>query len=149
MSCPVPGESIFNSTNNHINLIAYKKLCNEFNISAGSDFRYKGGDSGGLGTMYNYMPGQGYGPLKMKDYDPPDYQFTGQSTVDVTKIDYISQCDALEGWKQFILKQEIRSMERVSAQCCCIPYTIIEIFDCNCNDPELGWFKVKGHGANR
>ena len=32
-------------------------------------------------------------------------------------------------------KQEIRSsMERVSAQCCCIPYTVIEIFDCNCND---------------
>jgi len=105
MSCPIPGESIFNSTNNHINLIAYKKLCNEFNISAGSDFRYKGGDSGGLGTMYNYMPGQGYGPLKGKDYDPSDYQFTGQSTVDVTKIDYISQCDTLEGWKQFILKK--------------------------------------------
>ena len=25
-------------------------------------------------------------------------------------------------------------MERVSAQCCCFPYTVIEIFDCNCND---------------
>ena len=23
-------------------------------------------------------------------------------------------------------------MERVSAQCCCIPYTVIEIFDYNC-----------------
>ena len=39
-------------------------------------------------------------------------------------------------------KQEIRSMERVSAQYCCIPYTVIDIFDCNCNDPELGRFKV-------
>ena len=37
-------------------------------------------------------------------------------------------------------------MERVSTQCCCIPYTIIEIFDCNCNDLELGWFKaIQGH----
>jgi len=24
----------------------------------------------------------------------------------------------------------------------CIPYTVIEIFDCNCNDLELGRFKV-------
>ena len=39
-------------------------------------------------------------------------------------------------------------MERVSAQCCCILYTVIEIFDCNCNDLELGQFKVI-HGANR
>ena len=38
--------------------------------------------------------------------------------------------------------QEIRSMERVSAQCCCIPYTVIKIFDCNCNDLELGRFNV-------
>jgi len=39
-------------------------------------------------------------------------------------------------------EQEIRSMERVSAQCCSMPYTVIEIFDCNCNDRELGRFKV-------
>ena len=38
-------------------------------------------------------------------------------------------------------QQEIRSMERISAQCC-IPYTVIEIFDCNCNGLELGRFKV-------
>ena len=33
-------------------------------------------------------------------------------------------------------------MERVSAQRCCIPYIVIEIFDCNCNDLELGRFKA-------
>ena len=33
-------------------------------------------------------------------------------------------------------------MERVSAQCCCIPYTVIEIVDCIFNDLELGGFKV-------
>ena len=53
-----------------------------------------------------------------------------------------------------LLLQEIRSIERVSAQCCCIPYIVIETFDCNCNDLELGRFKpsrssrVKGHGAH-
>ena len=57
--------------------------------------------------------------------------------------------------KRFVIRvalQEIRSMERVSAQCCYTPYTIIKIFDSNCNDFELGRFKVvkvKGHGANR
>ena len=47
----------------------------------------------------------------------------------------VEQCKTL-------FRQEIRSMERVSAQCCCILYTVIEIFDCNCNDLELGQFKV-------
>ena len=39
-------------------------------------------------------------------------------------------------------RQEAHSMERVSAQCCCIQYIVIEVFDCNCNDLELGRFKV-------
>ena len=42
----------------------------------------------------------------------------------------------------FVIEQGIRSMERVSAQCCCTQYTVIEIFDCNCNHLELGRFKV-------
>jgi len=33
-------------------------------------------------------------------------------------------------------------MARVSAQCCCIQYIVIEIFDCNCEDLELGRFEV-------
>ena len=39
-------------------------------------------------------------------------------------------------------QQEMRSMERVSAQYCCIPCIVIETVDCNCNDLELGLFKV-------
>jgi len=104
MSCPIPGESIFNSSNNNINMMVYKKLCNEFNISADSDFRYKGGNNGGLGTMYNYFPGRGYAPLTYA-YDPSVYQFIDQSTATIMKIDYITQSDGLEGWKQFILKK--------------------------------------------
>ena len=44
--------------------------------------------------------------------------------------------------ESFFLEQEIRSVERVSTQCCCTPCTLIEIFDCNCNDLELGRFKI-------
>jgi len=51
MSCPLPGESLFNTADNHINLIAYKKICNEFGVHVNADFRFKGGNSGGLGTM--------------------------------------------------------------------------------------------------
>jgi len=40
-------------------------------------------------------------------------------------------------------QQEIRSVECVSAQCCCIPYTVTEIFDYNCND--LNFRSVQGH----
>ena len=52
-------------------------------------------------------------------------------------------CDSLnQSINESINEQKIRSMERVSAQCSCIQYTVIEIFDCNCNDLELGRFKV-------
>ena len=39
------------------------------------------------------------------------------------------------------IKWLIDSVERVSAQCCCIPYAVIKIFDCNCNDLELSQLK--------
>ena len=105
MSCPIPGESLFNSSDNHINMIAYKKLCNEFNVSANSDFRFKGGDNGGLGTMYNYATHVGYVPLKGYIYNPSRFQFIDQTTREVVKIDYVTQCNAIDGWKQFILEK--------------------------------------------
>ena len=53
LSCPIPGDSIFNTTDNRIDMLKYQKLCNEFGVKTNTDFRFKGGDSGGLGTMYN------------------------------------------------------------------------------------------------
>ena len=55
--------------------------------------------------MYNYFPGRGYRPLTNIAYDPSVFQFIDQSTDTVTKIDYITQIDGLEGWKQFILEK--------------------------------------------
>src|SRR5258708_5181863 len=52
MACPIPGESIFNKTDNSINIVKYQKLCNEFDVSQNADFRFKGGKNDGLGTMY-------------------------------------------------------------------------------------------------
>ena len=75
MSCPLPGASLFNATDNHVNMMAYKKLCNEFNVNVNSDFRFKGGDNGGLGTMYNYATRTGYRPLTGTNYNLSKFQF--------------------------------------------------------------------------
>ena len=107
MSCPLPGESLFNTADNHINLIAYKKICNKFDVDSNTDFRFKGGNSGGLGTMYNYATRMGYMPLTGKPYDPSRFQFIPQSTNTVIKIDYISQSEAADGWVQFILEKSL------------------------------------------
>jgi len=54
LSCPIPGDQIFNATDNHNDMLEYQKLFNEFNVSPSEDIRFRGGDNGGLGTMYNY-----------------------------------------------------------------------------------------------
>ena len=102
MCCPIPGNQIFNATDNHINMLKYQKLCNEFNIKPSTDFRFKGGENGGLGTMYNYHTNLGYRPIHWRHYDPNSTKFIKQSTNEVLKIDYVKQDAATEGWKQFI-----------------------------------------------
>jgi len=101
MSCPLPAESLFNTADNHINLIAYKKICNKFGVHANTDFRFKGGNNGGLGTMYNYVTRTGYVPLTGIPCNPSRFQFIPQTTSTVIKIDYISQSEAVDGWMQF------------------------------------------------
>src|SRR5579863_1711566 len=105
LSCPIPGESIFDTLDNRVNMIKYQKLCNEFGVTNGSDFRFKGGDNGGLGTMYNYASRLGYRPLKNIQYDSSKYQFIEQTDSEAIKIDYVKQDAAMEGWKQFMLEK--------------------------------------------
>ena len=97
----IPGESLFNTADNHINLIAYKKICNKFGVHANADFRFKGGNNGGLGTMYNYVTRTCYVPLTGIPCNPSRFQFIPQTTSTVIKIDYISQSEAVDGWMQF------------------------------------------------
>ena len=105
MSCPIPGESIFKTMDNNINMIKYQKLCNEFGVRNNTDFRFKGGDNGGLGTMYNYASSIGYRPLKGVTYSSSKFQFIEQTTSEAIKIDYVKQDSALEGWKQFMIEE--------------------------------------------
>jgi len=75
MSCPIPGESLFNPSDNHINMVAYKKICNQFNVDVNSDFRFMNGRTG--------------------------YHTTTRINGHQTWI----QDGAVEGWKQFILEK--------------------------------------------
>lgn len=103
LSCPIPGDKIFKSTENNINMLRYQKLCNEFNIATGTDFRFKGGENGGIGTMYNYWTNMGYHAVTEGQlYDPNKFKFIENCVDNITKIDYIKQDAASEGWKQFI-----------------------------------------------
>jgi len=102
MSCPIPGDTLFKPTENNINVIKYQKLCNEFVVGPNADFRFKGGDNGGLGTMYNYWSKLGYHALKGSLYNPNKFQFLDNSTNEAEKIDYIKQDTAIDGWQQFI-----------------------------------------------
>ena len=103
LSCPIPGDQIFNATDNHINLMRYQKLCNEFDVGSSTDFRFKGGDNSGLGSMYSYKTNTGYYPWKGYQYNPKKFQFGVKTDLNRTNIDYVKQDAAIEGWKQFIL----------------------------------------------
>src|SRR5271165_7042947 len=105
LSCPIPGESIFNTMDNKVNMIKYQKLRNEFEVTNASDFRFKGGDNGGLGTMYNDASHIGNRPLKNIQYNSSKFQFIEQTTSEATKIDYVKQDAAVKGWKQFMLEK--------------------------------------------
>lgn len=105
MSCPIPGDSIFNTTDNRIDILKYQKLCNEFSVKTNTDFRFKGGDNGGLGTMYNYATNLGYRSLKGAVYNSERFKFIPQSSDGAIKIDYVKQDLAIEGWKQFLLEK--------------------------------------------
>ena len=112
MSSPYPGQTIFNATINRIDKLKFQKLCTEFNISTNSDFRFKGGRNGGLGTMYNYYPPPGgYRPvIDEGEYNPicgfnKKCQGFDWKAVNRLHIDYITQDQALEGWKQFLLEK--------------------------------------------
>jgi len=94
MNCLIPGDQIFNTTDNHFNMLKYQKLCNEFSVSQFKEnFRFKGGDYGGLGPMYNYVTNKGYPPLPktQQHYNVENFLFIDQSTAGVITIDYIKQ----------------------------------------------------------
>jgi len=54
-------------------------------ICCNADFRFKGGDNGGLGIMYNYWSKLGYHALKGSLYNPNKFQFLDSATNEAEK----------------------------------------------------------------
>ena len=49
MGCPLPTESSWNAFNNYINLSAFERICNEFDIGINTNFRQKLDEYNGMG----------------------------------------------------------------------------------------------------
>jgi hypothetical protein len=75
--------------------LKFQKLCNEFNVQS-TDFCFKGGDNGSLGTIYSYWTNRGDKPFRGIPYNPKKMQFIEQSSCEAIKKDYVYQEAASE-----------------------------------------------------
>ena len=79
MKCPLPTDDSWNAFNNGIDMSAFQRICNEFEISINSDFRQKLDNSHGMGSFYFFKKFYQYKFIVSKkwteltnggDYDP-------------------------------------------------------------------------------
>ncbi len=104
MGCPIPGDDNFNKLNNRIVMTRYVELGSEFDLPHHPDFRYRGGNNHGLGTIYLWgkpMHGNSYVNHNSSWYfsnESPSFA----SRYRTTKIDKLEQTDA--GWMAFMLQ---------------------------------------------
>ena len=56
----LPGDDAFDQKNNTYDIPSYKRLCNEFDISPSTDFRFHQGMNEGLSNVYIYYSNLGY-----------------------------------------------------------------------------------------
>ena len=64
----LPDDPTFNQKDNKYNITAYKKICDEFGVDPGTDFRFTYKKNHGLGNVYIGVTGEG--PIST-DYDYP------------------------------------------------------------------------------
>ena len=97
---PLPQDKAWSYHSNAYDKRAYERLCNEFGVGTGEDWRVKG-HSGGLGKVYIYITRMGYHVLGDGEYNPRSQSFTKTTTNTVMHVDYIQQENA--AWNTFIL----------------------------------------------
>ena len=86
----LPGDPTFNVTDNHYDIVSYKRICAEFRIDSTSDFRFTGRKNHGLGDAYIGV--SGHGAMKTGQAYPGDfYKFgdEGGKAKDGNLLDYI------------------------------------------------------------
>jgi len=95
ISAPLYNEKSFCYYQNVIDLTAYQRLCDEFQISNNTDFRQRSDKTNGMGTIYLYLVGN--------EYDG-GYQagYTSFDTRSARPLLYIRQHHP-DAWKTFVL----------------------------------------------
>ena len=99
---PLPQDKAWSYHSNAYDKRAYERLCNEFGVGTGEDWRVKG-HSGGLGKVYIYITHMGYHVLGDGEYNPRSQSFTKATTNKVMHVDYIQQENMDYAWNTFIL----------------------------------------------
>ena len=82
LQAPLPHTQTWNPFNNRINMNAYERLCNEFNIDFKTDFRQKLDKNHGMGTLHLW----GVGRVYNFDYWPGHTSFSPGTVVRLGSI---------------------------------------------------------------
>ena len=100
LKAALPTASSWNAFNNY-DKKAYERICNEFGVSASSNWRQSKDHNQGLGDMYNYFTGIGYHPY-YGEYDSKSITFTQATSNSQIHVDYIAQ-KVSNAWSTFML----------------------------------------------
>ena len=113
MKCPIPTEESFNPFSNGIDMSAFERICNEFNIPLNADFRQRLDYSHGMGSYYFYKKFYHYRFIGSKkwtvftnggDYDP---SMNWKITIHAERFKGADeQTDSIEYIKQTFSKQK-------------------------------------------
>jgi hypothetical protein len=107
MKCPLPSDPSWNAFANGWDQGAYERICHEFDVSMGTDWRQKQSENRGLGTVYLYVYKMGYYPQD-RQYNSSEMSFTKTTTNRSLHIDYISQGSEADGaWRRFVLDKSV------------------------------------------
>ena len=101
IQAPLPQDQPWSAFDNPYDRRAYERICNEFGVSPGTDWRRRGVNHG-LGKVYSYWTHAGYHPVGGGEYDPKSMSFTKQTTNEVLHVDYIAQDDDA-AWRTYVL----------------------------------------------
>jgi len=100
-----PQDEGWNALNNSYSTRDYEKICDEFGVPHGANWRVSAINNG-LGRTYYYIPGKGYTPAYVYGlYHPNMMSFSRNKPFNVTHIDYLEQDfdGAYKAWRTFII----------------------------------------------
>ena len=102
-SLPLPGDSVFNQTENKYDIPSFKRICAEFGISPNADFRFTKGYNHGLGSVFEYFTNSGYFKTPFK-YPSKTAKFEdeGGRASDGNLVPYIENTEARNQYEYFL-----------------------------------------------